>query len=92
LVTERRRLAVPDDAYEKGRNQDERVLREWDLASLRKMIAGMPAAQRREAKLVIGDRTLTVDEMLKEAEKGTEIGKVILRTQTKLRLEQLRRG
>jgi hypothetical protein len=82
---------MPDDNYEKRKAEDERVLREWDLESLRKMIAEMPAAQRKEERLVIGDRTFTMDELLKEAEKGTEYGKIILEAQAKLRLEQLRR-
>lgn len=83
---------MPDDKYDKRKAEDERVLREWDLKSLRKIVAEMPAAQRKEAKLVIGDKTFTVDELLKEAERGTEYGKMILQAQAKLRLEQLRRA
>lgn len=83
---------MPEDKYDKRTAEDERVLREWDIESLRTMIAEMSAAQRKDAKLVMGDRTFTVDELLKEAERGTKYGKMILQAQAKLRLEQLRRA
>jgi hypothetical protein len=82
---------MPNEDYEKRKAEDERVLHEWDVESLRKMIEKMPPAQRREARLVIADRTFTVDELLREAERGTKYGKMILQAQAKLRLEQLRR-
>lgn len=82
---------MPDSPYEKRKGEDEEVLRKWDLDSLRKMVAEMPAAQRKEARLVVGDRTFTVDEILDEAERGTTYGKMILQAQARLRLEQLRR-
>lgn len=67
-------------------------MRVWCLESLRKMISEMPAAQRSESRLVVGHQTFTVDELFAEVEKGSEIGRMYLRAQEKMRIEQLRRG
>ncbi len=83
---------MADDTYDKRRAQDQEVLRQWGLESLRKMAEEMPEAQRRTTRMVVGDRSFTVDEILREVDQDTEYGRLMLKAQEKLRIEQLRRG
>ncbi len=83
---------MSEDNFEKRKAVDDEAMRAWGLESLRKMISEMPAAQRSESRLVVGHQTFTVDELLEEVEKGTEVGKMYLKAQEKMRIEQLRRG
>ena len=83
---------MANDKFDKRKAGDDEAMRLWGIESLQKMISEMPAAQRSESKLVVGNQSFTVDELLKEVEEGTEVGKMYLRAQDKLRIEQLRRG
>jgi len=77
--------------YTKRKQEDQEVLRQQDLASLKKIVAEMPAATRK-SKLVVGERSFTPDEMVKEAENGTEYGATFLKMLSRMRLETLRKG
>jgi hypothetical protein len=78
--------------YTKRKQEDQEVLRQQDLASLKKIVAEMPAATRKSAKLVVGERSFTPEEMLAEAEKGSEYGATFLKMLSRMRLETLRKG
>jgi hypothetical protein len=51
----------------------------------------MPAATRKSAKLVVGERSFTPEEMLAEAETGSEYGATFLKMLSRMRLETLRK-
>jgi hypothetical protein len=82
---------VADENYQKRKAEDEALQRRLQIESLRKMIAEMPPETRKEAKLVVEDRTFTPDEILSEIEKNTAYGELFLKMHTRMQLEQLRR-
>jgi hypothetical protein len=79
------------DDYSKRRQEDAEVLRQLEIRRLEKKIAELPSKDRREHKLIVGNRTFTLDEILNEAKEGTEYGRLYLNMQTRSRLERLRR-
>lgn len=77
--------------YTERREEDREVLRRLEIQHLEKMIAETPKEEREAHKLVLGDRTFTLDEILAEAKAGTEFGLKFLEMQSRSRLERLRR-
>lgn len=71
--------------------EDEKILQELEIKALEKAVAEMPSEKRREPKLVVANRSLSLEELLEEVRKGTPVGKHYLQAQRKSRLEQLRR-
>jgi hypothetical protein len=82
---------MENENYTSRTAEDKEVLRQLEISTLAKMIQNTPAEKRDEYKLVVGDRTFTLQEMLEEAKRGTEYGELFLAVQSKSRLEQLKR-
>jgi len=77
--------------YAQRREEDRAVLRELEIRQLETLIKETPREKRTELKMVVGDKTYTLDQILEEAKKGTEFGVKFLDMQAKSRLERLRR-
>ena len=79
------------EEYTARKEEDRQVLRQLEIRNLEKLIEETPADKRTEHKLVVGNRTFTLDEILAETKAGTEHGEMFLSMQAKARLERLRR-
>lgn len=79
------------DEYTSRTAEDKEVLRQLEIKALEKIIQETPAGQLEKHKLVVGNRSFTLQEILNEAKEGSEYGELFLAMQSKSRLEQLRR-
>ncbi len=82
---------MANENYQKRKAEDEALQRRFHVESLKRMIAEMPPERRKEAKLVVQDRTFSPEEILAEVEKDSEYGRLFLKMQARMHLEQLRR-
>lgn len=71
--------------------QDEQVLQGLEIEALEKAVKEMSPEKRKEPRLVVADRSFSLEQLLEEVRKGTPVGKHYLQAQRKSRLEQLRR-
>ena len=81
---------MPHDEYQKQQEEDKRLLIEIELRSLERHIAEATPEQK-EVRMIAGDRSFTLEEMLAEIKEGTPYGEMFLAMRQKSRLERLRR-
>jgi hypothetical protein len=81
---------MPDDQYRKQLEEDERVLKEVEIRSLEREIE-KATPEEKELRMIAGDRSFTLEEMLAEIKEGTSYGDSFLAMRMKSRLERLRR-
>jgi hypothetical protein len=66
------------------------VLREIEIRSLERQIA-QATPEQKEVRMIAGDRSFSLEEMLEEIREGTAYGEMFLAMRQKSRLERLRR-
>jgi hypothetical protein len=82
---------MASEEYTARREEDREVLRQLEIRHLETLIAETPADKRAELKMIVGDRSFTLDQILAEAKEGTEVGLTFLDMQARSRLERLKR-
>ena len=83
---------MTDEKYEQRKAEDREVLRRLEIEAVEGIFQEMSVPEREELRLVVGERTFTVEEILDEARRGTEYGEDFLKTHAKARLERMRRS
>lgn len=83
---------MADEKYSKRQAEEEELLRRLEVDQLKEMVAKKTKEEREEVKIVVGSQSFSLNQLLKEADKGTKIGKLFLDTQARLRIEKRRRG
>jgi hypothetical protein len=82
---------MTDEAFQKRKDEDRRLLRALEAQNLRTAIAETPPEELEKYTVVVGDRSFTLQQMLNEVEEGTEYGELYVATMVKSRTERLRR-
>jgi hypothetical protein len=83
-------VKMADEQYRKLQEEDRQVLREIEIRALERDIEEA-TPEEKELRMIAGDRSFTLEEMLAEIKEGTEYGEMFLAMRKKSRLERLRR-
>ena len=82
---------MQNEKFNKRKEEEQQLRIKLEIHQLEEMISLKSESERNEKKLVVGDRTFSLNEILEEATKGTSYGKMFLATQSKLRNEKARK-
>ncbi len=82
---------MTNEKFNKRKEEEEQLRMKLEIHHLEEMISSKSESERNEKKLIVGDRSFSLNEILTEANKGTSYGKLFLDTQAKLRNEKARR-
>lgn len=77
-------------AYEDQRKKEREFTRQIALNDARKWLKKIPAKQRKKPQIVVGTRVFTAEQLVKEAEVGTEYGNEFLEMIHNSKLELLK--
>ncbi|MFX0173460.1 MAG: hypothetical protein ACFE9L_16330 [Candidatus Hodarchaeota archaeon] len=80
-----------EDRYKKRRDEEIKAKKQLILNEVKEWIETLPPEKREEPYLVIGTKSFTPRELVKEVENDTEIGKMVGKTLEKGRLQLSRR-
>lgn len=80
-----------DDKFSERESQDKELLRQLEIQTLEKTIQDTPLEEREKYKLIVGNRSFTLEQILAEAKEGTEYGDMFLKMQSRSRMERMRR-
>lgn len=77
--------------FEERDQQDAELLRQMEIQALERMVAELPAEERGQLLLVVGDKSFTPEQMVEEAKKGSKYGELFIGMQVRARVEAMRR-
>lgn len=77
--------------YEKQRESEKQLAKQLALADARAWLEKMPGDKRKKAAIVVGTRSFTPEELVKEVENDTEYGKQFSNMLHLVRLEMAKR-
>ena len=78
--------------YEKQRESEKQSARQLAIADAHAWIEKIPTEKRRKAAIVVGTRSFTPEELIKEIEADTEYGKQFSNMLHLVRLELAKKG
>ena len=81
---------MSDKQFKKRQEEDRKMLRELEVQAIRAEIeAATP--EEKAIRIYAGDRSFTLEQLLKEVQEGTVYGETFLKMRGKSRIERLRR-
>jgi len=82
---------MSNEKYWKRKEEDRQLLRELEIKNLEAIISETPQEDLDKYTVVVGDRTFTLHDMLRDVQEGTEYGELYISMMSKSRVERLRR-